>query len=832
MKKIYLTTIALTICIAGIAQIQRANNSKGKQIKSNPVLKQEIKSTTSGTTIFYEDFQHGIPSTFTLINNDQLPPYYTFFGDAAWIPFADDMNAGDTVAASTSYCLAPGTTDDWMITPAITITNECVLEWEARVFDKLYRDGYIVKISTTNNQMASFTNSLLTIPSENFNWTKRALDLSAFAGQTIYIAFINNSMDKNLLYIDDITVKEKENYDITLNNATFSPNNKYLSIPISQAQPVYFQADISNRGISSVSSVILDIDVPATGFTATTTNSNTLAPMDTIFGMTHYTPLIITSPDTIRAIITASITENETITSDNIDSVTFIVSDSVMARENGDFNDYIGYPDNKITFGQMYELDTKDTLTSVSFYSNNPIIGDSVLIQVWHITPQDTSIVASTDKYVFHSADSGWFTVPIDGNYFVMQANQKYIISVRQCSTNSLEIGTTNQIFTPEVAYCMYEGESWVLSEDSYLPVTYAIRANFGKVIPLLNNDVAVKSINGPIASCSLGNEIISVNIKNYGLNAISNFPIKMNVDGTVISENITATINSMGAYTYTFTVPANLSTQGNHTIRVYTQLSTDQKLSNDTAVFVVNTLAAKTIPYSMGFEPNESLEGWQIIDKNNDGNTWFYEAIYGGHGGPGYITYEFNSNAANDYLVSTCINFEAGKTYNLGFYYRAMDGNSPEKMRVYLLDNQTSGSPVSQIVNLSNIANSTYAKSSSNFTVPATGSYYLGFNIYSVANSFLLFLDDISITETTEVNELKQTDISIFPNPANDEVNISANENINNISIINALGQIVYSAEVGKTTIKVNTSSFEKGIYFVKIQTENSSINQKVIIN
>jgi hypothetical protein len=77
----------------------------------------------------------------------------------------------------------------------------------------------------------------------------------------------------------------------------------------------------------------------------------------------------------------------------------------------------------------------------------------------------------------------------------------------------------------------------------------------------------------------------------------------------------------------------------------------------------------------------------------------------------------------------------------------------------------------------------------------------------------------------------------SVFPNPANDFVNIRFNEFNANVSIelINALGQVVYSEVIEKTTsgesAELNTSNLKPGIYVVKIASEGKLASKKLII-
>ena len=67
---------------------------------------------------------------------------------------------------------------------------------------------------------------------------------------------------------------------------------------------------------------------------------------------------------------------------------------------------------------------------------------------------------------------------------------------------------------------------------------------------------------------------------------------------------------------------------------------------------------------------------------------------------------------------------------------------------------------------------------------------------------------------------------ISLYPNPANDIVNINAN-NLNlpqSYTVYNSLGQIVASKNVTSgTDLSINTSTYNSGVYFIKVAKEGA---------
>ncbi len=106
-------------------------------------------------------------------------------------------------AVSTSWYSPAGVANDWLISPQFTATAGSFLKWEAVVTDASFADGYQVLVSNTGTAVANFT-AVSTVAAENDTWTSRSISLNAFAGQSIYVAFRNNSNDKDRLLVDNI----------------------------------------------------------------------------------------------------------------------------------------------------------------------------------------------------------------------------------------------------------------------------------------------------------------------------------------------------------------------------------------------------------------------------------------------------------------------------------------------------------------------------------------------------------------------------------------------------------------------------------------------------
>jgi hypothetical protein len=111
-------------------------------------------------------------------------------------------------------------------------------------------------------------------------------------------------------------------------------------------------------------------------------------------------------------------------------------------------------------------------------------------------------------------------------------------------------------------------------------------------------------------------------------------------------------------------------------------------------------------------------------------------------------------------------------------------------------------------------------------FTIPQGESVELGIECSIVGKSivpdvvtlwsnlpraqFVVMVDD-----TWSVNE-NEASISLFPNPANDFVTVKS-ENLGMVHVYNALGHKVDEFEANGSELRINTTGYENGVYFIK---------------
>jgi hypothetical protein len=70
----------------------------------------------------------------------------------------------------------------------------------------------------------------------------------------------------------------------------------------------------------------------------------------------------------------------------------------------------------------------------------------------------------------------------------------------------------------------------------------------------------------------------------------------------------------------------------------------------------------------------------------------------------------------------------------------------------------------------------------------------------------------------------------NVYPNPADNLLNISSNQSFA-LRIYNTEGKTVFASENQNNSVRVNTASFQKGIYFVEMKSDEGLTRRKIVI-
>jgi hypothetical protein len=81
-------------------------------------------------------------------------------------------------------------------------------------------------------------------------------------------------------------------------------------------------------------------------------------------------------------------------------------------------------------------------------------------------------------------------------------------------------------------------------------------------------------------------------------------------------------------------------------------------------------------------------------------------------------------------------------------------------------------------------------------------------------------------------INELSQASVKVYPNPVVDQLNIESSVNIQEIRIINLVGQTVLIQKADANNMTINVSDLRSGVYNLKLKMDDGFVNKKIVVN
>lgn len=218
-----------------------------EEITINYVGTYERQLSTDDETLFEDDFSNPSQSynNFLRYDGDKLTPTTAM---AAWnfdaentpwyFNISDDDNTSDFCAGSHSMYTPAGKSDDWMVIPQLSPTDEnCSLSFYAQSYLKSKEDRLKVYIWENEEVLTRLTDDIMTrfkaeaqlvfdeqlSPGEKEDvlagdWQHYTVSLADYAGKSIYIAFVNDNEDQSAVFVDSIKVKRNMKYLLSLTN--------------------------------------------------------------------------------------------------------------------------------------------------------------------------------------------------------------------------------------------------------------------------------------------------------------------------------------------------------------------------------------------------------------------------------------------------------------------------------------------------------------------------------------------------------------------------------------------------------------------------------------
>ena len=107
----------------------------------------------------------------------------------------------------------------------------------------------------------------------------------------------------------------------------------------------------------------------------------------------------------------------------------------------------------------------------------------------------------------------------------------------------------------------------------------------------------------------------------------------------------------------------------------------------------------------------------------------------------------------------------------------------------------------------------------------------YVAIIHFSSANHFMLNVDDITLYRTyDQVNENDGTQLTVYPNPATDRLNVMSEEAVGQYEIYDMTGALLLSEEAGISKFSIDVQALPAGVYLLTLRTKDVVTTKRFI--
>ncbi|MDX5510968.1 MAG: choice-of-anchor J domain-containing protein, partial [Hymenobacteraceae bacterium] len=784
--------------------------------------------------------------------------------------------------------------ESWMISPKVHITPNTHLYFKAAITDydgvgsSLMGSDDSVRVMVSTNCGVSFRNihSFIRADSLTNTLTPYDLDLSAYAGQDIIVAF----------YLTDGPVNDPEDYDfhfddiqIKVPSAT-DPGLASLVTPVAagcftNAEAV--QVTIVNNGTAAVSNIPVRVNVSgAITQTLNGTYAGPLAPgasavftVGTINMSTagnyqvNATTTLAADGDTTNNAVSGSFDVLPTVTLP-LAPVTFsnYTGSNLDVITSNDWKEGQGlnHPSN-MAYSDWREPDAYQTQQLGFETARVGLFGGGK--NEWLIGPK--FVVGPATHVTFDAAVTVWGTalasqMGSDDSVHVMVSvdcgtSYKSVFAVS--AADSLPNALTNF----EVDLSFLAGQEVIVAFYATNGVVFDTRDYDFHLDNILikekaTTDVGVIAFTAPNNGCGLSqNADVTVKVKNFGSVAASNIPVYFTVDSSPqFAEVIAGPVQPGDTATYTFNMKVDLSIAGVYNFVVATTLTNDADAANDTVrgmvvaapVMEVTTTGPVSANFEAGavskydFTTRTRVESGLRID-SAAANTSQYGMLFEGKSHNDWVGNDSRgstlpvdawvTNAKHHADAEMCVDATAlgtGAGLSLEFDLKQTYSFGPGFSWFRVLVNGTQVSPdyqpytqLADTFKTHTIDLSAYAGTNFQLTFQSSNKFNK-FNGFGNADE--AWLDNVRLSATTVGTDdaLLASNISLYPNPTTGLVQLDLGDVKGaTIAVYNMQGQLVKTVKATTAAAHIDLTDMANGAYLVKVTSEQALITKKLLL-
>lgn len=628
--------------------------------------------------------------------------------------------------------------DSWLITPAIQAAQGDFLNFQLTTPNAYEntKDTFDILVSETTTGKDAFITRLLRLtPTAKVPWSNYSIDLSAFAGKRIYIAFRDhllkpaNYTQGCEIYLDNVSVSKSFTSDLSVSS---------LMSPFSGcADKQAIELNVVNNGkqvnkfsvcylINNGQIVKEEFDTPLGSNESRSVVLTKIAEFAP--GSNNKFKIWTECSEDINA-------NNDTVTSDIIvgSQIPFPYDMSKSVTVGSDFKVF-GSP---IRWQYAQTTVTAEKAWVYTGGSRVPTLASGCIelpkgkirISFDYVSQGNVilrTFITSTPSLV------SFFEVAGDSKTLVGDSklhSASFSITVQEDGLQSIGF----RLLTPPDG--TEQGEQ--VSNTQFIITNLKIEKQTDDLI--LEEIVSPRET--PLPSSDQGREI-KVTVSNIGINEQKDFSLCYQVNGKEpVKEKFTGILKENETVHYAFISKPVFTQEGKDSLRIWLEPINDPHPENDSIGKPLYIYHTQSMPYAMSFEDNETFDSWAIENTNGDLVTWTKaNAIFKGEKAAFLASYKDKTN--DDRLITPAIKMPAGKA-RISFFYLASSPAGTMNMEV-LMGKSTHPDSLKTILFSQPLTNTGWLSGYAPVEITQEGEYYFAFRAYGVNAEVLI--DDIRI--------------------------------------------------------------------------------------
>lgn len=778
--------------------------------------------------------------------NNPTIPYTCDFSNSSqnqcWT-IVDGNNDGTTFTFTPSGAYASyhwhstNAANDWLISPAFTFTGTQNLTFDYRTGSS-YREIYEVFAIGSDTVRLCQPDTV-----QSANYVTKILDVSGLNGSYSIAFHCISEAGQYYLYISNFNLLDNSTAIVSVDQTGFN----YGTVPVGSTLTGTFHVNTTNLNEPIVisTSAPFQVSVDNTTFGATAT-----IPADTTF--------ITSTPVYVRFAPTAAGTFNDvavvttTVSSDTLSLTGIAVECNAITTF--PFVETFDATSTTLPCWEVVDANNDNNSFGIASVGGNAAVAYTYSDNVaddYLISPE---ITVSAGLYGH-----------ID--YWVYSANYPEKFSIYVIPANGTIANAVNIVPTVTAINTSAETQNFDLSPYVNQTIRIAIKAesdpdmwrlyfdNFTiEEVPAASMDVTPASMT---FTASAGGTSVAqtANVTAFSLTnditVSTAAPFEVSADGTTYGT--TATIAQASIINAPIYIRYAPTTPGNQTGSV-TLTSGSLTATINVSGTAIDCSGIEQLPFAENFD-SALPQCWTILDEDGDGYTWVsstdpYDYFVadadisgsGHNGSNGFILSGSYTNVTqtaltpDNWLITPPLAIPTeGAT--LSFFVAAQDASyANEHYGVYVSTTGTSASDFTLLyeetidANGGSRAQGTWKEKIVN--LPYGGqTIHIAIRHFNCSDMFLLDIDDFNVVAGMSGIQEHEVNVNVYPNPANDIVNVNASSNISTIEVFNMMGQKVSAFDANNTTANINVAALANGIYMMRINTENGVVNQKFTV-